>query len=109
MNKSPKEWSPITRRELDALVATQLTECNVDALTLFEKIRIEPKKVPFERKHVTDEIYAIAQIGNKVIYYDDTDDAFEVGAADEDGVLRNCGSGQFTLGQVLIQIQSGGR
>jgi len=76
---------------------------------LFEKIRIEPRKVLFERKRVTDEIYAIAQIGSKVIYYDDTDDAFEVGMADDGGVLRNCGTGQFTLSQALLQIQSGGR
>jgi len=101
-------WNPITKAELEALIAKSLPACEARARALFEEIKIEPIKIRFQAGRRDDEIYVIARSGNKVVYYDDTEDAFEVGIPDTEGILRS-GTGQFTLGQVLLQLESGSR
>lgn len=101
-------WKPITKEELEALIAKSLSACEAHARALFDGIKIDPIKIRFQIGRRDDEIYIIARSGNKVVYYDDTEDAFEVGIPDTDGILRS-GTGQFTLGQVLLQLESGSR
>ena len=103
------EWQPITHAEMDAVVANQLTECSSADRALFTQLRIEPIKIRFERGTLSDEVFIVAKFESKVLYYDDTEDGFEVGAPGSDGVLRNTGCGQFSLGQALAQLRIGSR
>ncbi len=82
-------WKPITQEELGTLIAKSLPLCEARARAFFEEIKIEPTKIRFRIGRRNDEIYVIAKSGNKVVYYDDTEDAFEVGIPDTDGILRS--------------------
>lgn len=100
-------WHPISLAELETLVARDLKESNAEALTLFDKMRTEPQKAEFARGSSIDEIYIVGALGSKVIYYDDTEDGFEVGRLV--GCRIEGGMGQFPLHQALCQILTGNR
>jgi hypothetical protein len=101
-------WKPITKANLEVLIANSLPACEISARDLFERIKIDPIKIKFQAGRRNDELHVIARCGNKVVYYDDTEDGFEVGIPNADGILRS-GTGQFTLAQVLLQLESGSR
>jgi hypothetical protein len=54
-----------------------------------------------------EDVFGVAQSGDKIVYYDDVEEAFEVSAPDADGLLHGCG--QFELCHALAQIRLGSR
>ncbi len=100
-------WSPISYNELTEIIARDLQNCDSEALAVFESMKIEPRKAEFARTSVIDEIFIVAESAGKVIYYDDTEDGFEVGRLV--GNRIEGGTGQFTLAQALRQILSESR
>ena len=98
----------ITLEEMQRLVAKELRRCSPEDAALFAKIKIEPRKVGFERGGVTESVYVIAEIGGRVLFYDDVEEEFEVATPDGFGVIRNI-TGQFELRHALAQIRIGSR
>ena len=109
MNNKLENWQPITFLEINDLVSEQLSECSSDEMASFQQINITPRIINFERGSVIDHLFVVAEIGNKVVFYDDTEEGFEIATPDSDGVIRNSGSGQFTLREAIFQLQSGNR
>ena len=98
-------WRAITLDEMQALIADELARCSTEDFDLFQKIKIEPKKIRFDRGAFAEDAFIVAQIGKKIIFFDDIEDGFEVGTPDDDGVLRFRGVGQFELGHALAQFR----
>jgi hypothetical protein len=106
MRSDKNSWQAITSPEITALVAREIERCAPEDAAIFRKAKIEPRKIRFDRGTFEDGVYVVAQIEKKVLFYDDTEDAFEVATPDQDGVIRGL-VGQFTLGQALAQIRLG--
>jgi hypothetical protein len=101
------QWRAISEDEMRTLVDAQLAQCSAEERSFFERIRIPFRQVALKRGHLREDVFAVAQSGQKVVYYDDVEDGFEVGTPDADGVL--CGCGQFELCHALAQIRHGSR
>jgi len=108
MSNDTGTWRAITLEELRSLVAEELQRCSPEDVALFAKIKIEPRKVELERGSLTESVFVIAEIGARVLFYDDVEEDFEVATPDRSGVIRNI-TGQFELRHALAQIRIGSR
>lgn len=110
MSDKSNTWRPTSESELRALLTDELSVCLPEDRSFFESIKVVPTKLPWERRSgAIDEVFVVAQIGKKVLFYDDTEDAFEMAIPDSDGVIRFSGVGQFELRHALAQFRIGGR
>ena len=101
------EWQRISEDEMRMLLDAQLAQCSAEDRLFFERIRIPLRSVILKRGHLRENVFAVAQAGQKVVYYDDVGEGFEVGAPEAEGTLS--GSGQFELSPALAQIRLGSR
>jgi len=104
-----ESWRAISAEEMQALIEKQLAECDAEGRALFQRIRLTPRKVIFDRGRFQENVFVVAQVDGKVLFFDDIEDGFEVGTPDADGVLRGVGLGQFELRHALAQLQTGSR
>ena len=102
-------WTPISRAELEALIARQLVACDDAGRAFFAKIRIEPVPVLYRRCGLLEYVFVVALDGAKAVFYDDVEEAFEIAPRIVEGVLDFDGAGQFELVGVVYQLKSGGR
>jgi hypothetical protein len=97
-------WKPADVDELRSLVAAQLNECSEDQRHLFERHRVEFYPVPICRMGSTEQVLVIAEFGNRVLYYEDIEEGFELAALDPQGAVPFQGCNQFELHHVLAQL-----
>lgn len=76
---------------------------------LYEQHRIQPRFVGLRRHEGVENVFAIAQVGDRVVFYDDVEDGFEVARLDRESVLDLNGCGQFRLNEALAHIRLGWR
>ena len=77
---------------------------------MFERVKVQPRKIKWKRHGgCIDEVFVVAEMKDKVLFYDDTEEAFEIAPVGDDGFLDFDGTGQFELRHALRQINSGGR
>ena len=79
------DWKPITRQELDDLIAEQLAECSPEQAACFRKHRVEPHHAPLERYGKLEQVFVVAQRDDVVIYYEDVEDGFNLSPLGPDG------------------------
>ena len=56
------DWKPITRQELDDLIAEQLAECSPEQAACFRKHRVEPHHAPLERYGKLEQVYGYTDL-----------------------------------------------
>ncbi len=105
----PPNWAPITWPKLSEVVQRGLDSCCRDDRQLYEQHRITPKRVGLRRPSGVEHVYAIAQVGAKLVFHDDVEDHFEVASLGADGVLDFQGAGRFRLHEALAHIRCGWR
>lgn len=97
-------WKPTDADELRGLVAAQLSECSEDQRRLFNSHSVEFYPVPIRRTGSTEQVFVIAEFGDRVLYYEDIEEGFELASLDSHGAVPSQGSNQFELRQVLAQL-----
>ncbi|HEL2980661.1 TPA: hypothetical protein UMB92_003545 [Stenotrophomonas maltophilia] len=98
---NPDSWLPITRDELEALIARQLQDCSPIQRATFESLRVPFRMVRLHRLGMIEWVWVVAQLPGGLLYYEDVEEGFEVGTPGEDGVLPNRGCSQLALTHVL--------
>ena len=81
-------WKAITRSELDGLVARDLAACSAEQREFFAKVAVEPTK--WKQSPWGDEgggFWAVAVMENRVLWYNDIEDGFNVSRFEEEGVI----------------------
>ena len=78
-------WSPISRVDLDALIAQQLQECPLELRTVFEKHRVEPFRAPLDRNGRLESVFVVARRGAEVMYYEDVEEGFNFSPISAEG------------------------
>lgn len=101
---NPDNWQPITREELETLVARQLQDCSPVQRASFESLRVPFHAVRLHRLGMIEWVWAVAQLPEGLLYYEDVEEGFEVGTPGEDGVLPNQGCSQLTLTHILHRL-----
>ena len=72
-------WEPITRDELDELIATDIAECSEAQRAIYARTSITPEKW---RQSPWGDLgggfWAVAVYGTKVLWYNDIEDGFNI-------------------------------
>jgi len=98
-------WQPITRDELDALVAAQLARCTHEQQAAFAALRVPFHTVPLHRLAKVEPVWVVAHLADGWLYYEDVEGGFEVGVPCEDGALPERGCSQLELTHVLHRLE----
>lgn len=94
-------WQPITRDELDALVAAQLACCTPDQQAAFAALRVPFHAVPLHRLGTVEPVWVVAHLADGWLYYEDVEEGFDMGVPGEDGALPARGCDQLELTHIL--------
>lgn len=78
-------WKPITKEQLESLIASQLLECTPELQELFERYRVPPFSAPLRRNGLIEDVYVVARRGDEVLYYEDVEEGFNISPAPSDG------------------------
>ena len=81
-------WNPISRPELDELIAQDLSECSVEQRQFFANVAIEPAK--WEQSPWGDDgggFWAVAVVENRVLWYNDIEEGFNVSRFTMEGAI----------------------
>ncbi len=84
------EWEPITEREFCELVAAQLAMCPADLREFFARVKIPLAK--WRQSPWADlglGFWAAAVVENRVLWFNDIEDGFNVSRFEERGVIPN--------------------
>ena len=84
-------WQPITAKEVEALVAAQLSGCSVEQQQFFERCKVAPRLVPIERFGNVESVFVVAQNRDFVLYYEDVEEGFNISSFIRG--RRNCFAG----------------
>lgn len=82
-------WQPISETELTIRIENEICDMSQTERDEFERARIKPRLIKCKRGGFTAEkIYAVAESNGNLIVFDDVEDEFGVGAAQENGSLE---------------------
>ncbi len=103
------KWQPITWHDLSNIIDRSLRTCCPEDRAFYEQHRIMPMSVGLKRTQGVEQVFAVAQIEDRVVFYDDVEDAFEVARLGGNGVLEFDCCGQFEFQEALAHIRRGWR
>lgn len=107
LSESTPDRSPISRLELETLLANELKRCTGAQRELFALHSVVPYAVPIRRLNAIDEVYVVAVFGPDVLYYEDAEEGFELAQLDAESMLSEHRGNQFDLAQALAQLEYG--
>lgn len=96
-------WQPITRAELDLLVAEQAAALGPSQKRLLDRTRVEPRQATIRRTESAgdESVWVVAELDGSVLYFDDVETGWNSSEVDAAGrILRPTGS-QNQLRDVL--------
>lgn len=99
-----KSWSPISREELDALVAKELAGCEPEQLSAFSAYRTPVRAVAIDRFGSKESVFVVAQRGNVVVYYEDVEEGFNLSSLASDGSIATPGAEQWELKHAISRL-----
>lgn len=100
-------WTPITRQDLENEIAKQLESLDPDEAKFFEAIRAPLQETPIIRFGKVEKAFVVARYKNKVVFYDDIEEGFEITKLNDKGDITECGANQFELKHVINQLRNG--
>jgi hypothetical protein len=83
------DWRPLAREELQSTIERELADCSDEQRAYFQTVAFEPTK--WSQAPYGDEgggFWAIAADDNRVLWYNDIDDGFNVSPLPSGGLSR---------------------
>ena len=105
LSESTPDRPPISRLELETLLANELERCAGVQRELFALHSVVPYAVPIRRLNAIDEVYVVAVFGADVLYYEDAEQGFELARLDAEGMIPEHRCNRFDLAQALAQLE----
>jgi hypothetical protein len=96
-------WKPITDEEFATLFEEQYGELDEKERRAFDRFRVEPWKATIRRSEIAGDelVFVVAEVGGRVLYYDDVEDGFNISPADEFGRILRSGGSSNTLQEAV--------
>lgn len=87
----PEEWNPISRADLESRLNTEIANLPPGLLERYRTHATAINEQPCFRseQYGTEHVFVVAQSGTRLLIFDDAEDEFAIGIADEDGLLRD--------------------
>ena len=97
-------WEPITRVELDGLLAEEMPTLDAEAQRVYDRFRIEPEIVyRIFKRNPSEPVpsFAVARSGSTVVYYDDIEEEWGTAEIAPNGHVYEWGTWGDLLRQAL--------
>lgn len=99
-------WKPVEKHELERIIDSQCKCLSAQEIEFFEKIKVPFEKVNIEREDGIEEVFIVAKFGNAVIFYEDIEGGFEVSKPNNQGIIAEYGTNQFTIQHIINQLRA---
>ncbi len=95
-------WRPASENEVQRFLNSAIEGLSPEHKEAFEGVQIPLRQIPVV--DTCETVFAVADLGEGIVYYDDIEDGWEVGQLDESGKLQKRGWSQFELFHILNQL-----
>lgn len=87
------DWMPIRLPDLETRVRAELSALPSDLLNNYRERETAIAGQPCFRseQYGIERVFVVARSGARLLIFDDVEDEFAIGVADQDGILRNWG------------------
>jgi hypothetical protein len=100
------EWQRVSREKFQSIFDEEVALLSQEALRILKVHSVPIFEQPCFRSedYGTEKVFAVAQAGNRVLFFDDVEEDFGVGVPDSDGILRNLGTfGSFVAAVMALE------
>lgn len=99
-------WMPITKEELEREIEVQCSELSPEEMSYFSSIRVPLESAKIDRRGSIENVYIVARQEQRIIFYEDVDEGFEIAKLNSQGVIDEYGANQFTIQHVINQLRA---
>ncbi len=96
-----ERWQPVAAEELSQILERELAKCEPAQREAFGRYRIAPRATPIVRYGNAEFVFAVAERGDEVLYYEDVEEGFNISRRDSRGTIANPGFEQWELRHAL--------
>jgi hypothetical protein len=98
-------WKPISREEIEKLIAEELSECSPEQQELFNSIKVDLKKWQLEPwGNEGGGFWVVAKTPGQVLWYNDIEDGFNWSSCAAEGVIGEYWCNQDELRHALYAL-----
>lgn len=94
-------WRPATIDEVERVVQADLSECSPEQIATFRQYSIRPCSAPIVRNGELESVVVVARKSDRVIYWEDVEEGFNVSPIAPDGRILKHLCNQDDLGFAL--------
>ena len=98
-----QDWQPTTLEDVKRYLEEGLAKLHPNHRMCFESIRVEEGQVPVDDAP-GEYVYVVAQVGERLLYWSDVEDGWELDALSPSGGIATRGCNQFELSHVMHQV-----
>jgi len=80
-------WHPATIQEVQRIVQEDLNRCAPEEVAAFRKYAVPLHPAPLVRHSKMESVVVVARKGDKVIYWEDIDEGFNISPVGPDGTI----------------------
>jgi hypothetical protein len=95
------KWQPLTLEDLNEIIERELCACEPAQREAFFRCKIAPRATPIPRRAKVESVFAVAERGNEVLYYEDVENGFNFSKLDPSGAIANPANEQWELRHAL--------
>ena len=101
-------WRPASESEVLRILEIEIAELRSDHRRRFNDLRVPLRSVPVAGTDPPELVFIVAEVGNRVIYYEDVEEGFEVSSVNDGGEIPERGCNQFDLTHVMHRLEAEG-
>lgn len=94
-------WRAATIQEVEAIVATELADCDPAKLAIFRRYAVLPHYMPIMRSGQLEQVIVVARKDNEVMFWEDIEEGFEISTPSHEGIILDYGASQNNLSLAL--------
>ena len=101
-----EDWRPASESEVLRILEMQIAELPSDQRRRFGELRVSLRRVPIAGSDPPEFVFVVAEVGDRVIYYEDVEEGFEVSSINDNGEIPERGCNQLELTHVMYRLQA---
>ena len=96
-------WRAAGRDEVEGLLEAEVAVLHPKHRSMFDAMRVPLRQVPVSSAG-GEHVFVVAEHQDKILYFSDVEDGWEITEPDEHGGIAERGGNQFQLGHIMWQV-----